>query len=581
MKSRASGINPQKLKQARASGVLNIANSGLTELPEEVFSLPELANQDSHIDFSSTDNGWWEKHDLHKLDVSRNQLQTLPENLHELESLVKLILRDNEIRLLPESLCKLPNLEVLILTRNKLCKLPEFLGLLVTLKVLQIDANELLELPISVGELVHMEQLYLQRNSLTTLPSSLGCCQALRTVDLSYNQLVSVPDVLFHLPELKDLKLSRNRIKEVPNIRSRTLVRLEIRECSLECIGDIDCPCLKELYLGSNKLAGFPPKLNAALLTTIDCGTNKISNIPNDIDKTLPNVERLDISNNGISEIPPAVVRLRQLESLVIEGNPLRSIRQGVIAKGTSAVIKYLKDRYAEEDADDQPQDVMNRMRNMALHEDYQKGALVNLAGKGLSAVPDEVHEAVKDLGVVKRLNLSNNKFVEVPTEVAQAGRHLEDLDLSINRLVRFPGDLCTCLSNLAHLDLSRNQMDLLPLEFSHLGQLLSLRLGYNKFRAIPALEGLNTLEVLILTDNQIASIDVHILLSVPKLKTLDLSNNNISQVPAELGHLRLQSLGLTGNPFRIPRPQIVMKGTNAILDYLRSRLPADNRITV
>jgi hypothetical protein len=33
------------------------------------------------------------------------------------------------------------------------------------------------------------------------------------------------------------------------------------------------------------------------------------------------------------------------------------------------------------------------------------------------------------------------------------------------------------------------------------------------------------------------------------------------------------RSLQLEGNPFRIPRPQILAKGTSAIMDYLRGRL--------
>jgi hypothetical protein len=34
-----------------------------------------------------------------------------------------------------------------------------------------------------------------------------------------------------------------------------------------------------------------------------------------------------------------------------------------------------------------------------------------------------------------------------------------------------------------------------------------------------------------------------------------------------------LRSLQLEGNPFKVPRPQIIQKGTSAILEYLRGRL--------
>lgn len=37
---------------------------------------------------------------------------------------------------------------------------------------------------------------------------------------------------------------------------------------------------------------------------------------------------------------------------------------------------------------------------------------------------------------------------------------------------------------------------------------------------------------------------------------------------------LSLRCLGLEGNPFRTPRAAILSKGTDAVLEYLRSRIP-------
>ena len=53
------------------------------------------------------------------------------------------------------------------------------------------------------------------------------------------------------------------------------------------------------------------------------------------------------------------------------------------------------------------------------------------------------------------------------------------------------------------------------------------------------------------------------------------LGNNNIGSVPPELGRLTtIRSLTLDGNAFRVPRPQILMKGTESIMAYLRDRIP-------
>ena len=77
---------------------------------------------------------------------------------------------------------------------------------------------------------------------------------------------------------------------------------------------------------------------------------------------------------------------------------------------------------------------------------------------------------------------------------------------------------------------------------------------------------------------NQIASIDVDGLASLKNLAVLDLQNNSIDQVPPELGNLKhIRSLSLEGNAFRVPRPAIFVKGTQAVMVYLRDRIPLDS----
>ncbi|KAJ1401923.1 Leucine-rich repeat, partial [Sesbania bispinosa] len=59
-------------------------------------------------------------------------------------------------------------------------------------------------------------------------------------------------------------------------------------------------------------------------------------------------------------------------------------------------------------------------------------------------------------------------------------------------------------------------------------------------------------------------------------LTELDLSDNNISALPPELGLLEpsLQVLRLDGNPFRSIRRTVLDKGTKAVLKYLKDKLP-------
>ncbi|XP_017980552.1 PREDICTED: plant intracellular Ras-group-related LRR protein 6 [Theobroma cacao] len=83
--------------------------------------------------------------------------------------------------------------------------------------------------------------------------------------------------------------------------------------------------------------------------------------------------------------------------------------------------------------------------------------------------------------------------------------------------------------------------------------QLQILDLGQNSLQSIP--EGLN---------------------SLTSLTELDLSDNNISALPPELGLLEpsLQVLRLDGNPLRSIRRAILDKGTKAVLKYLKDKIP-------
>ncbi len=77
------------------------------------------------------------------------------------------------------------------------------------------------------------------------------------------------------------------------------------------------------------------------------------------------------------------------------------------------------------------------------------------------------------------------------------------------------------------------------------------------------------------MSDNRITDIDVDHLKKLTKLAVLDLANNDIGLVPPELGNLtQLRSLQLDGNAFRVPRPQVLSKGTASIMAYLRDRIP-------
>merc|ERR1712029_217396 len=106
---------------------------------------------------------------------------------------------------------------------------------------------------------------------------------------------------------------------------------------------------------------------------------------------------------------------------------------------------------------------------------------------------------------------------------------------------------------------------------------LREVAIAFNRFKELPShLASCSKLETIVANGNQIKEIRVDNLKELPMLAVLDSSNNDINHVPPELGRLtQIRALQLEGNPFRVPRPQILVQGTQSVMQYLRNRIPA------
>lgn len=130
--------------------------------------------------------------------------------------------------------------------------------------------------------------------------------------------------------------------------------------------------------------------------------------------------------------------------------------------------------------------------------------------------------------------------------------------------------------SKIDFLDLRSNFLNSLPEEMKSLIRLQVINLSFNRFKILPeVLYHIPTLETILISNNQVGSVDPQKMKTMENLTTLDLQNNDLLQIPPELGNcVNLRTLLLDGNPFRVPRAAILMKGTAAILEYLRDRIP-------
>ncbi|KFM07146.1 Leucine-rich repeat-containing protein 40, partial [Aptenodytes forsteri] len=552
-------------------------------VPQHVWRInldtPEEAHQ--NLSFGAADR-WWEQTDLTKLILASNKLQCLSEDVKLLPALTVLDVHDNQLTSLPSALGQLENLQKLDVSHNKLKSIPEELMQLPHLKSLLLHHNELSHLPDGFGQLVNLEELDLSNNHLTDIPTSFALLINLVRLNLACNQLKNLPADISAMKSLRQLDCTKNYLETVPSklATMASLEQLYLRKNKLRSLPEFpSCKLLKELHAGENQIeilnAENLKHLNS--LSVLELRDNKIKSVPDEI-TLLQKLERLDLANNDISRLPYTLGNLPQLKFLALEGNPLRTIRRDLLQKGTQELLKYLRSKIQDDVTSPNEEPPVTAMTlpsesRINMHA-ITSLKLLEYSEKQAAVIPDEMFNAVRS-NPVATVNFSKNQLNEIPPRIVELKDSVCDVNLGFNKISSLSLELCM-LHKLTHLDIRNNFLTSLPEEMEALTRLQVINLSFNRFKVFPSvLYHIVALETILLSNNQVGSIDPLQLKKMDKLGTLDLQNNDLLQVPPELGNCEtLRTLLLEGNPFRAPRAAILAKGTAAVLEYLRSRIP-------
>lgn len=183
-----------QLKSGELLGIKNLSLAdNITSFPLEILS---LANS------------------LEVLDLSNNQLTSLPEELVQLHKLKIIFASNNDFEILPEVLGRCPNLEMVGFKANKIHTVPEQ-SLPMKLRWLILTDNQIEILPESLGERPELQKLVIAGNKLKQLPNTLSQSKNLQLVRVSANQLTECPAQLLDLPKLAWLAISGNPFSQV------------------------------------------------------------------------------------------------------------------------------------------------------------------------------------------------------------------------------------------------------------------------------------------------------------------------------------------------------------------------------
>lgn len=198
-----------------------------------------------------------------------------------------------------------------ILSATKLTKIPKFvLTQFTELRQLRLMDAGITTLPDNLFEDMKSQQLQeldLRGNNITEISTdSFAGLSSLEILNLSYNGIARIaPNAFQDCEQLSAIFLSNNQLKEIPP-------------------GVFDeAQNLTELCLDSNKLNTIAEKaFNLPFLTILLLRHNQLQSLPQDLCNGIPLLEKIDLSDNQLSEIGSVFDNCNELFSLDLSNNP-------------------------------------------------------------------------------------------------------------------------------------------------------------------------------------------------------------------------------------------------------------------
>ncbi|XP_075581865.1 erbin-like [Pelecanus crispus] len=312
--------------------MLDYSHCSLEQVPKEIFT------------FEKT---------LEELYLDANQIEELPKQLFNCQSLHKLSLPDNDLTSLPASIANLINLRELDVSKNGIQEFPENIKNCKVLAVVEASVNPISKLPDGFSQLLNLTQLYLNDAFLEFLPANFGRLTKLQILELRENQLKILPKTMSRLTQLERLDLGSNEFTEVPEVLEqlsglkefwmdgnrltlipgfigtlKQLTYLDVSKNNIEVVeeGISGCESLQDLLLSSNSLQQLPESIGSLKkVTTLKIDENQLIYLPDSIGGLL-SVEELDCSFNEIETLPSSVGQLSNIRTFAADHNFLTQL---------------------------------------------------------------------------------------------------------------------------------------------------------------------------------------------------------------------------------------------------------------
>lgn len=266
---------------------------------------------------------------------------------------------------------------------------------------------------------------------------------------------------------------------------------------------------------------------------------------------------RLNITGEGLDEIPLEITQLKNLEYLYLGNNRITEIPLEITNLRKLSWIDLSNNQLSSV-----PNDI-SKLKNL----EY-----LYLKGNNLAALPKDVYKLRK----LVWLDLSDNIFSTFPEEILSLAK-LSNLNLSSNNISTLPQNFSRLIS-LEILNFRNNQLESLPLGLFKVSSIRELDFNNNNISRIQSeifqLKNLNKLDI---GKNKLFSLPLDIF-QLNNLVLLDISDNQFETIPPEMARLRNHEVHFNNNPLSKLPPELKAQGKGAIFRYLREQLNSRKR---
>ncbi|KAM7166962.1 erbin isoform 3-T6 [Macrochelys suwanniensis] len=374
--------------------VLDYSHCSLEQVPKEIFTF-EKTLEELYLDANQIEElpkQLFNCQSLHKLSLPDNDLTTLPASIANLINLRELDVSKNGIQEFPENIKNCKVLAIVEASVNPISKLPDGFSQLLNLTQLYLNDAFLEFLPANFGRLTKLQILELRENQLKMLPKTMNRLTQLERLDLGSNEFTEVPEVLEQLSGLKEFWMDGNRLTLIPGLIGslKQLTYLDVSKNNIEMVeeGVSGCESLQDLLLSSNSLQQLPESIGSLKkVTTLKIDENQLMYLPDSIGGLI-SVEELDCSFNEIEALPSSIGQLTNIRTFASDHNFLTQLPPE-IGKWKNATVLFLHSNklefLPEEMGDMQKLKVINLSDNRLKNLPYSFTKLQQLTAMWLS----------------------------------------------------------------------------------------------------------------------------------------------------------------------------------------------------